>query len=79
MEQIYSDNYILYNYVGKGKGIQNHTTIIIAKFLYEYISTIFGCPSTIDIDQGVHFINDTIKHLIEQFLLKHVSSTTYYP
>jgi hypothetical protein len=26
---------------------------------------IFGCPSTIDIDQGVHFINDTIKHLIE--------------
>ncbi len=31
------------------------------------------------IDQGVHFINDTIKHLKKYFLLKHVNSTTYYP
>jgi hypothetical protein len=31
------------------------------------------------IDQRVHFINDVIKHLIDHFLLKHVSSTTYYP
>ncbi len=30
-------------------------------------------------DQGVHFINDKIKYLTEQFLLKHVNSTTYYP
>jgi hypothetical protein len=28
---------------------------------------------------GVHFINDVIKHLIDHFLLKHVSFTTYYP
>jgi hypothetical protein len=28
--------------------------------------------------QGVHFINDVIKYLIDHFLLKHVSSTTYY-
>ncbi len=28
---------------------------------------------------GVHFINDVIKHLTDHFLLKHVSSTTYYP
>jgi hypothetical protein len=26
----------------------------------------------------MHFINDTRKHLIEYFLLKHVNSTTYY-
>jgi hypothetical protein len=31
------------------------------------------------IDQHIHFINDTIKHLIEQFLLKHASYATYYP
>jgi hypothetical protein len=30
------------------------------------------------IDQGIHFINDVIKYLIDHFLLKHVSSTTYY-
>jgi hypothetical protein len=49
------------------------------RFLYEYILTKFGCPLTIVIDQGVHFINDTIKHLIELFMLKHFSYATYYP
>jgi hypothetical protein len=39
----------------------------------------FGCPLTIVIDQGVHFINDAIKYLTNHFLMKHVSSTTYYP
>jgi len=34
---------------------------------------------TIVTDQGVHFINETIKHLTKYFLLKHISSTTYYP
>ncbi len=34
---------------------------------------------TIITDQGVHFINDVIKHMIEHFLVKHVSSITYYP
>jgi hypothetical protein len=29
--------------------------------------------------QGFHFINDVIKYLTNHFLLKHVSSTTYYP
>ncbi len=51
----------------------------MAKFLYEYILTRFGCPLTIVTYQGIHFINDTIKHLTKQFLLKLVSSTTYYP
>jgi transposase InsO family protein len=51
---------------------------IIVKNLYECILTRFGCPLTIIIDQGVHFINDTFKYLIDHFLLKHVSSTTYY-
>ncbi len=43
------------------------------------VTTKFGCPLTIIINQGVHFINDTIKHLTKQFMLKHVSFTTYYP
>jgi hypothetical protein len=54
-------------------------TNIVVNFLYECILTKFGCPLTIVIDQGVHFINDAIKYLIDHFLLKHVSSTTYYP
>jgi hypothetical protein len=39
------------------------TNTIIAIFLYEYILTRFGCPLTIVTDHGIHFINDTIKHL----------------
>jgi hypothetical protein len=41
--------------------------------------TKFGCPLTSVTNQGVHYINDVIKHLIKHFILKHVSSTTYYP
>jgi hypothetical protein len=32
------------------KAFSTNTTIVIAKFLYEYILTKFGCPLTIDID-----------------------------
>ncbi len=52
---------------------------VIAKKLYKCILTKFGCPLPIAIDQGVNFINDAIKYLIDHFLMKHVSSTTYYP
>jgi hypothetical protein len=31
----------------------------IAKLLYEYVLTRVGCPLTMIIDQGTHFINDT--------------------
>jgi hypothetical protein len=49
--------------MGRGKGIQNQYSIIIARFLYEYIMIKFGCALTIVTNQGIHFINDTIKHL----------------
>jgi hypothetical protein len=61
------------------RALITHTTTITTKFLYECILTRFGCPSTIIIDQGVHFINDVIKYLTHHFLLKHVSFTIYYP
>ena len=40
---------------------------IAAKFIYENIITIFGCPITLISDQGSHFINKTIKALTYQF------------
>jgi transposase InsO family protein len=39
----------------------------------------FGCPLTIILDQGVHFINNAIAYFIEHFLLWHTSSTMHYP
>jgi len=61
------------------KAFRTNITTITTRFLYEYILTTFGCPLTIVIDRGIHFINDTLKHLTEQFLLKHVGFITYYP
>jgi hypothetical protein len=82
--RLIGNKYILVatNYVIKwveAKTFKTNTTVIIIRFLYEYILTRFGCPLTIVTYQGVHFINGTIKHMIIFFLLKHVSSTTYYP
>jgi hypothetical protein len=36
----------------KARALQINTTIVIAKFLHDHISTWFGCPLTIVIDQG---------------------------
>ncbi len=61
------------------KALRTNIVVIITKFMFECILTKFGCPLTIVIDQGVHFINDAIKYLTNHFMLKHVTSTTYYP
>ncbi len=58
--------------------LKTNIATIITKFMYECILTRFGCPLIIMRDQEVHFIIDAIKYLINHFLLKHVSSTTYY-
>jgi hypothetical protein len=63
----------------EAKALRTNIIIVIVRILYEYIRTKFGCFFTIIINQGVHFINDTIKYLTKHFLFKHVSSTTYYP
>ncbi len=61
----------------EARTLRTNTTVVTTKFLYECILTRFGCPLTIVVDQGVHFINDDIKYLTDHFLLKHVRS--YYP
>jgi hypothetical protein len=57
---------VVTNYATKwveAKTLKINIVVVIAKFLYEYILTKFGCPLTIITNQGIHFINDTIKHL----------------
>ncbi len=58
-----------------------HTNIIVVtpKFLYDHILTRYGCPLTIIINQGTHFINDVILYLINHFILNHTNSIVYYP
>ncbi len=47
----------------EAKALRTNIAVVTAKFMHDYILTKFGCPLTIIIDQGVHFINDIIKHL----------------
>ena len=42
---------------------------IVAKFIYEYIIIRFGCPKELVNDRGTHFINSTIMHLINKYLI----------
>jgi hypothetical protein len=49
----------------EAKALRINIAIVTTRLLYEYILTRFGCPLTIVINQGVHFINDTLKHLTE--------------
>jgi hypothetical protein len=44
--------------------------------LSQHILIMFRCPFTLILNEGVHFINDVINYFIEDFLMKHVNSTT---
>ncbi len=85
LESIYIGNnyiFIATNYATKWvetKALRTNTIAVTTKNLYKCILTKFRCPLTLVIDQGVHLINDDIKHVTNHFLLKHVSSTTYCP
>jgi hypothetical protein len=66
--KLIGNKYILVaiDYVTKwveAKAFRTNIVVVIAKFLYEYILTRFGCPLTVVIDQRIHFINDTTKYL----------------
>ena len=50
-----------------------------AKFLYEFVFTRYGLPIEIVSDQGVHFINDVIEFLLQEFMVVHKTSAPYHP
>ena len=50
-----------------------------AKFLYEYIFTRYGLPIEIVSDQGVHFVNEVIEFLLNEFMVIHRKSAPYHP
>ena len=52
---------------------------VTTKFLNDNIVTRYACPLELVSDQGSHFINDAIRDLTYNFLIKHKTSTTYYP
>ena len=39
-----------------------------AQFLYEYVFVRYGLPIEIVSDRGMHFINEIIEHILDEFL-----------
>jgi IS30 family transposase len=48
-------------------------------FLFEQVITRFGFPRVLMSDQGMHFINNTINTMVEEFEVHHHKSTPYHP
>ena len=73
-ERIIGAKYIitLVKYVTKwvqSNPFESCTKEVEAKFIYENIITRFGFPLTLINDQGTHFVNETVKVLLEIFLI----------
>jgi len=61
------------------KTLHDNTSRNIVKFLYENIITRFDCLTHLVSDQRSHFINNSIELLVQEFMITHHKSTTYYP
>jgi hypothetical protein len=48
-------------------------------FLFEQMITRFGCLRILMSEKRTHFINSTIKAVIEEFEVHHQKSTPYHP
>jgi hypothetical protein len=51
------------------RALHSNIAMVTTKFLYECILSRFGCPLILVSDQGMHFINDIISHLMNHFFL----------
>ena len=49
------------------------------KFLFEYMLNMLGCPKVLMSDRGMHFLNEMITALTEEFQVYHQKSTPYHP
>jgi transposase InsO family protein len=63
----------------EAREVKDCSATIVARFIFDDIITIFGCPNTLMSYQGTHFINNTVEALTEEFAVHHQKSTAYHP
>ena len=63
----------------EAKSLQKNDAHTIAKFLYEYVFTMYGLSIEIVSDQGLYFLNETIGYLLKEFTVVHKKSAPYHP
>ena len=52
---------------------------VASKFIYENIVIRFGCPLTLVSDQGTHFVNKTIKLMVNELMIDQHKRISNYP
>src|SRR6266542_648596 len=63
----------------EARALANANARNVANFLYEDIICRYECPRKIISDRGIHFNNQVIENLLEQFKIRHNLSTPYHP
>ena len=63
----------------EGKPVKDYSVATTTQLIFENIITRFGCPRILMSDEGTYFLNQTIKHLIEEFQVFHQKGTPYHP
>ena len=58
--------------------MKDYTAATIAKFLFENVLTRFLCSKILMSDRGMHFLNETISMLTEEFQIYHQQSMSYH-
>jgi len=59
--------------------VKDYTGATAANFIFEYVLTRFGCRKILISDHGMHFLNETISMLTEEFQVYNQKSTPYHP
>src|SRR5688572_16195245 len=62
----------------EARAVKKANAETVATFIYEEIICRYGTPKVIQSDQGTHFVNETIRLLIQKFRIRHSLSSPYH-
>ena len=63
----------------EAKPLSDKSAVQVAWFIYEDVICRYGCPAVIQSDNGLEFVNEIIKQLLEKFKIWHQRVSPYHP
>lgn len=63
----------------KATPLKDCTAATTTRFLWQNDLTQYGCPLCLTSDRGTHFLNETIRILLDEFMIMHHNTTPYHP